>query len=82
MLKYVTEVLFEGKMRCFGWLFGRRCADVELEHHDWEYRLAEYSQLPGGGWAVRRELTLPASTERLFLTMRLPKWHKGPSIGR
>ena len=60
-------------MRFFGWIFSSRRSDLGLENPHVEYRRAEYCQLPGGEWAIKRELTLPASTEQLFLTVRLPK---------
>jgi hypothetical protein len=54
-------------MRGFEWLFtGRRSYGV-LEDQAFESRLAQYCQLPGGQWCVKRELTLPSSTKRLFL---------------
>ena len=60
-------------MRGFGWLFTKRHSYSRPDDQDFESRLAEYCQLPGGQWAVKRELTLPTSTERLFLTMPLSK---------
>jgi hypothetical protein len=60
--------------RIFEWLFTKRHSfEARPGINDFEYRLAEYCQLPGGDWAIKRELTLPPSTGRLFLTMRLPK---------
>ena len=64
-------------MRRFDWLFTRRHSHSGLEDEDFVYQLAEYCQLPGGEWVIKRELTLPSSTERLFLTMPLPKGRKG-----
>jgi len=60
-------------MRYFGWVFSRRRSDPGLENRHLECRRAKYCQLPGGEWAIKRELTLRASTEQLFLTVRLPK---------
>jgi hypothetical protein len=60
-------------MRYFGWLFSRRRSDLGVENPHGESRGAEYCQLPGGEWAIKRELTLPTSTDHLFLTVRLPK---------
>ncbi len=60
-------------MRWFDWLFPRRHSHLKLEEQDFVYQLAEYCQLPSGEWVIKRELTLPSSTERLFLTMPLSK---------
>ena len=63
-------------MRDFLWLFtGRRSHGVP-EDQAFESRLAEYCQLPGGEWCVKRELTLPSSTKRLFLTIPLSRRRK------
>ncbi len=60
-------------MRGFDWLFTRRHSHSDLDDQDFVSQLAEYCQLPGGEWVITRELTLPSSTERLFLTMPLSK---------
>lgn len=63
-------------MRGFDWLFTRRHSHSDLDDQDFVYQLAEYCQLPSGEWVIKRELTLPASTEPLFLTMPLSKRRK------
>lgn len=53
----------------------------EFEEEDFLYQLAEYCHLLGVEWAIKRELTLPWSTEQLFLTISLIKGRKTASIG-
>jgi hypothetical protein len=66
----------EGIMRVLNWLFFRRHSDSVMDDQMYERRPAQYCQLPGGKWALKRELTLPISTEPLFLTVPLPKSSK------
>lgn len=60
-------------MRGFRSLFSRRRSNGVPEEQAFESRLAEYCQLPGGEWCIKRELTLPASTKRLLLTIPLSR---------
>ena len=36
-------------------------------------RLTDYTQLPGGQWLLKRPLTLPGSTQALYLISRIEK---------
>ena len=36
-------------------------------------RLTDYAELPGGHWLLKRPLTLPESTQALYLISRIEK---------
>ena len=48
---------------------------VGLNQETWEVvRLMDYAQLPGGHWLLKRPLTLPGSTQDLYLISRVEKF--------
>jgi hypothetical protein len=65
-------------MRGFDWLFTRRHSHSGLDDQNFVSQLPNTASYRGGEWVITRELTLPPSTEPLFLTMPLSKRRNAP----